>query len=66
MKALAKICCVLAVLVISQAHAGELVVIVNDSNPITVMSRSEVKKHYLKDKERWEFGQKVRPADYKS
>ena len=65
MKTLAKICSVLAVLVMSQAHAGELVVIVNDSNPITVMSRSEVKKHYLKDKERWDFGQKVRPADCK-
>ena len=30
MKTLAKICGVLALLVVSQAHAGELVVIVND------------------------------------
>lgn len=65
MKTVAKIFGVLALLVVSQAHAGELVVIVNDSNPVAQMTRAEVKQHYLKNKTRWDFGQKVRPADCK-
>ena len=63
MKTLAKISGVLALLVASQVNAGELVVIVNDANPVTAMTSSEVKQHYLKSKTRWEFGQKIRPAD---
>ncbi len=65
MKTLAKICAVLALMIVTQAHAGELVVIVNDSNPVNVMTRAEVRKHFLNDKARWDFGHKVRPADCK-
>ena len=63
MKTLAKISGVLALLIAAQVNAGELVVIVNDSNPVSAMTASEVRQHYLKDKARWDFGQKVRPAD---
>ena len=63
MKTLAKISGVLALLVAAQVNAGELVVIVNDSNPVSAMTVSEVRQHYLKGKARWDFGQKVRPAD---
>lgn len=65
MKTLAKICAVLALMIFTQANAGELVVIVNDSNPVSVMTRAEVRQHFLKDKTRWDFGQKIRPADCK-
>ena len=63
MKTLANISAALVLLAASEAYAGELLVIVNDSNPVGAMIVSEVKKHFLKDKARWDFGQKVRPAD---
>ena len=63
MKTLAKICGVLTLLVASLGHADELVIIVNDSNPVSSMTAAEVRKHFLKDTPRWDFGQKVRPAD---
>ena len=63
MKTLKIIVGMFAVLSASLVHADELVVIVNDSNPVSTMSASAVKQHFLKDKKVWEFGQKVRPAD---
>ena len=65
MKTLVKTGALLTLLIASMAHAGELVVIVNDSNPADTMSASEVKEHFLKATARWQFGQKVRPADCK-
>ncbi len=56
---------VLIWLAASLGHAGELAIIVNDSNPASAMSAFEVKQHYLKDTARWDSGQKVRPADCK-
>ena len=63
MRTLTTIGGVLALLAASLSHAGELAVIVNDSNPASTMSTSEVKQYYLKGTTRWQFGQKVQPAD---
>ena len=43
----------LALLMGSMSYAAELVVIVHDSNPVSSMSSSEVKQHYLKATSRW-------------
>jgi ABC-type phosphate transport system substrate-binding protein len=43
--------------------AGELVVIVNKTNPTSAMSRDEVRNHYLKKQSSWRNGEKLRPVD---
>jgi hypothetical protein len=48
------------------SEAGELVVIVNKSNPTAAMNKDDVKTHYLKKQAGWSNGEKLRPIDTES
>jgi hypothetical protein len=47
----------------SAASAEELVVIVNGANPTASLTAAQVRAYFLKKKEAWPHGEKLRPVD---
>ncbi|MBV1877422.1 MAG: hypothetical protein KUG79_07260 [Pseudomonadales bacterium] len=57
---------VLTYLIPLYSAAGTMVVIINANNPITKLTKAEVKEYFLKKKTRWKTGKKVRSTDNQS
>ena len=46
-----------------QAHA-QVVVIVNEANPVASLTKADAKAFFMKSSGSWKHGEKVRPVDY--
>lgn len=53
----------LLVLCTAAAPAAEVVVIVNEANPVASLTPKQVKGHFLKNPATWADGSRVRPVD---
>ena len=64
MKTIVQYLCVLTLLWMgtSTAYAGEMSVIVNNSNAVTTVSVAEAKEYFLQNRT-WALGRRVRPTD---
>lgn len=50
-------------LALHAARPPDFIVVVHAANPTTVLSRQEVSRMFLKQRGRWDHGERVRPVD---